>query len=101
MTKYLGIYFDNNLKWNRYTEHANFKLNRGIGVLQKTRKFVQDKTLRNIFNAFLKLYLEYDTLVWSRASKKTFFKQKYDIVKPFNKYLQSFTKYLRLTLVFM
>ena len=30
---------------------------------------MQEKTLRNIFNAFLKPYLEYGTLVWSEAPK--------------------------------
>ena len=60
--KYLGIYFDNNLTWNKYIEYINCKLNRGIGVLRKIKKIRQEKTLENIFNAFLKLYLEYGTL---------------------------------------
>ena len=45
-TKYLGIYFDKNLKWNKHIEYINCKLNRGIGVLRKIRKFVQEKTLK-------------------------------------------------------
>ena len=61
--KYLGVYFDKNLTWNKHTEYITCKLNRGIGILQKIRKFVQGKTLTNIFNAFLKPYLEYGTLV--------------------------------------
>ena len=60
--KYLGIYFDNNLTWNKHIEYINCKLNRGIGVLRKIKKIRQEKTLENIFNAFLKLYLEYGTL---------------------------------------
>ena len=60
--KYLGIYFDNNLTWNKHIEYINCKLNRGIGVLRKIKKSRQEKTLENIFNAFLKLYLEYGTL---------------------------------------
>ena len=56
--KYLGIYSDKNLTWNKHIEYINCKLNRGIGVLQKIRKFVQEKTFKNIFNAFLKPYLE-------------------------------------------
>ena len=68
-TKYLGIYFDKNLTWNKHIEYINCKLNRGIGVLRKIRKFVQEKPLENILNAFLKPYLEYDTLLWSGAPK--------------------------------
>ena len=60
--KYLGIYFDNNLTWNKHIEYINCKLNREIGVLRKIKKIRQEKTLENIFNAFLKLYLEYGTL---------------------------------------
>ena len=60
--KYLGIYFDNNLTWNKHIEYINCKLNRGIGVLRKIKKIRQEKTLEYIFNAFLKLYLEYGTL---------------------------------------
>ena len=63
---------------------------------------MQEKILKNIFNAFLKPYLEYGTLVWSGAPKTylgkinkalnrsiriILFKQKYDIVKLFYKYL--------------
>ena len=68
-TKYLGIYFNKNLTWNKHIEYINNKLNRGTGVLQKNGKLVQEKTLKNIFNAFLKPYLEYGTLVWSWGSK--------------------------------
>ena len=45
-TKYLDIYLDENLTWNKHIEYINCKLNRGIGVLQKIRKFVQEKTLK-------------------------------------------------------
>ena len=63
---------------------------------------MQEKTLKIIFNTFLKPFLEYGTLVWSGAPKtylekinKTLnrsirtilFKQKYDIVKLFYKHL--------------
>ena len=63
---------------------------------------MQEKTLENIFNAFLKPYLEYGTLLWNgapktylgkinktlnRSIKLILFKQKYDIVKLFYKYL--------------
>ena len=50
--KYLGIYFDNNLTWNKHFEYINCKLNREIGVLQKIRKFVQEETLKIYFMLF-------------------------------------------------
>ena len=37
--KYLGIYFEKILTWNKHIEYINYKLNRGIGVLRKIKKF--------------------------------------------------------------
>ena len=41
--KHLGIYFDKNLTWNKHIEYISSKRNRGIVVLRKIRKFVQEK----------------------------------------------------------
>ena len=84
-------------------EQTNCKLNIGIDVLQKIRGLLQEKTLKSKNNAFLRLYVEYDILVWgtarktnlekknsktrNRSSRTILFKEKYDIVKPFYKYL--------------
>ena len=63
---------------------------------------MSEKSLKNILNAYLKPYLEYGALVWSGAPKTylekisitlnrsirvILFKQEYDIVKLFYKYL--------------
>ena len=68
-------------------EQTNCKLNRGIDVLQKIRGLLQEKTLKYKNNAFLRLYLEYDILVWGRARKtnleKKIVKHEIDPVEPF------------------
>ena len=57
----LGIYFDINLTWNTHTELLNTQTTnwiKGLVSYKKIRKFVQEKTLKNISNAFLKPYLD-------------------------------------------
>ena len=63
--KYLGVYIDNRLSWDRHTEHINNKLNRDISILRKLRSYLQQDSLRNIYNSFLKLYIEYACVGWS------------------------------------
>jgi len=36
--KYLGVYFDDQLKWNKHIEHIETKLSGAIGALSKLRK---------------------------------------------------------------
>ena len=48
--KYLGFYFDKQLSWSKHIEITNKKLHKGIGVLAKLRKYVQEETMKNSFN---------------------------------------------------
>ena len=100
--KYLGVYIDKRLSWDRHIEHINSKLNRGIGILRKLRSYLQQDSLRTIYNSFSKLYIEYGTPVWGGAPNKyldktdkcikrsmrtMLFKNRFDNVKPFYKHL--------------
>ena len=100
--KYLGVYIDKRLSWDRHIEHINSKLNRGIGILRKLRSYLQQDSLRTIYNSFLKPYIEYGTLAWGGAPNKyldkidkcikrsmctVLFKNRFDNVKPFYKHL--------------
>ena len=51
-TKYLGVYIDKWLSWDRHIEHINSKLSRGIGILRKRRSYLQQDSLRSIHNSF-------------------------------------------------
>ena len=67
--KYLGVYFDKQLSWCKHIEITNKKLHRGISILAKLRKYVQEETMKNLFNSFLKHYIEYGNLAWGGAPK--------------------------------
>ena len=101
-TKYLGVYIDKGLSWDRHIEHINSKLNRGIGILRKRRSYLQQDSLRSICNSFLEPYIEYGTLAWGGAPNKyldkiekcikrsmgtMLFQNRFNNVKPFYKHL--------------
>ena len=101
--KYLGVYFHKRLSWNKHIQYKNSKIIRGLGILRKVRNYVQEKTSKNIFNSFIKPYVDYRALRWGGATqsqlakidksiKKSMrimlFKGKYDLVKPFYEYLK-------------
>ena len=44
IAKYLGLYFDNRLSWNKHVQYTNSKISRGLGILKKIRNYVQEKT---------------------------------------------------------
>ena len=47
--KYLGVYFDKQLSCSKQIEITN-KLHNGIGILAKLHKYVQEETMKNLFN---------------------------------------------------
>ena len=100
--KYLGVYFDKQLSWSKHIEITNNKLHIGICILAKLHKYVQEETMKNLFNSFLKPYIEYGNLAWGGAPKtkielinrsikrsiRTMMNMdKFDSVKPFYEYL--------------
>ena len=50
IAKYLGLYCDKMLSWNKHIRYTNSKISRDLGMLRKVRNYVQEKTLKNIFN---------------------------------------------------
>ena len=101
--KYLGVYFDKQLSWSKHNEITNNKLHKGIGISTKLFKHVQEETIKNLFNSFLKSYIEYGNLAWggapktkieliNRSTKRSIRNMmdmdKFDSVKPFYEYLK-------------
>ena len=97
--KYLGVYIDKRLSWNRHIEHINSKLSRDIGVLKNLRSSLQQDSHRSICSSFLKPYIEYGAIAWGGAPNKyldkidkcikrtMLFKNRFDNVKPLYKHI--------------
>ena len=102
--KYLEfIYLDKKVSWSKNIEITNNKLHKGTGIFTKLCKYVQEETMKNLFNSFLKPYIEYGNLAWAGAPKtkidlinrsikhsiRTMMDMdKFDSVKPFYEYLK-------------
>ena len=67
--KYLGVKIDQHLTWQHHINDLSVKLNRGIALLFKIRKFVNDKILRSIYFAIFESNLIYYSLVWAQNYK--------------------------------
>ena len=79
--KYLGVYFDNNFIWKKHIEMTNIKANKGVGILRKMHDFLQEKQLKNLYNALIKPFTKYGVLAWGGAPKTHLIK----IERSFNK----------------
>ena len=67
--KYLGVTIDSNLNWYDHIEAVKTKLLKTIGILYKTRHFLNQNSLYYIFNSLLMSHIRYGLLCWDRASR--------------------------------
>ena len=66
----MEIILDRNLKWSEHIETIKTKLQKTLGILYKTRHFLNEKALYLIFNSLLMSNVRYRLLCWGRANKK-------------------------------
>ena len=66
--KYLGMFFDNKLTFERHVSHVLSKLNKGNAILAKLRYFTPEKIVKNVYHAHVESHLHYALLVWGSAS---------------------------------
>ena len=57
--KYLGIMFDSHLKWKEHVKLVSNKVKRGIGIISKTRLFVSESILNNLYYTLIYPFLNY------------------------------------------
>ena len=77
--KYLGVKIDEHLTWKPHIDGISTKLNKANGMLSKIRHFVDQKTLKAIYNAIFESHLYSSSLVWVQnfdSTKRLFILQK-------------------------
>ena len=75
--KYLGAIIDKNLSWAEHIEIVKSKLLKAIGVLYKTRYFLNEKYfILNFYSLFMS-HIRYGLLCWARTNKKKLMKTMY------------------------
>ena len=67
--KYLGIVFDENMKWQTQLNITMAKLSRLIGVMARTRCFLSSAELLLLYNSLILPHLNYCAAVWGSVYK--------------------------------
>ena len=68
--KYLGVIIYNNLSLAEHIEIVKGKLLKTIGVLYKTRYFLNEKSLYLFFNSLFMSHIRFGLLCWGRTNKR-------------------------------
>ena len=62
--KYLGVYIDNKLKFTKHIEYTAKIVSRNIGIIARTRHYIDKKTTLLLYNALVLPHLNYCCLIW-------------------------------------
>lgn len=66
--KYLGLYMDKHLNFQKHIEHIRRKIRSMIGILYKIRCYTPKNILMMIYNAHIQSHLSYLALIYTNAS---------------------------------
>ena len=67
--KYLGLYIDSMLTWEKHIQMTCSKLQKGIGIIKIMQNFLQKKTIKTIIFDLNKTYIDYGPLAWGGATR--------------------------------
>ena len=70
--KSLGIFIDENLRWQTHIDKLSKKVASGIGAIKRIRDFVPTPTLHCIYNALIQSQFDYCNIVWGNCGKTLF-----------------------------
>ena len=67
-TKFLCVILDDKLSFSRHVSYIKNKISKGIGIIIKARKYLNRKSLLDLYHAFVYPYLTYCIEVWGNMS---------------------------------
>ena len=67
--KYLGIYIDNFLSWQKQEQDMRSRLSRAAGMLCKIRHYVNLDTLKMVYYGIFGSILNYGSLIWGQHNR--------------------------------
>ena len=68
-TKFLGVTIDSHLTWKNHIDHICTSASRGVGVLNKLKYFLPQKSLYMLYNALVFPYMSYCNSAWGNSNK--------------------------------
>lgn len=69
--KYLGIMFDNRLKWGSHISYIRRKLRKFIWVFKTLGRILPQELLKNVYYAYVQSTIEYGIIAWGGSYKST------------------------------
>ena len=69
VTKFLGVHIDACLSWRHHIQNIRNKIAKGLRIICKARKVLQQSTLLTLYNSFILPYLTYCIEIWGMTFK--------------------------------
>ena len=70
-TKFLGLILDSDLTWKDHIHHLTRKIAKSIGILSLAKQTLTQKSLIQLYYAFVHPYLSYCTIIWGKNHDTT------------------------------
>ena len=67
-SKFLGIYFDQNMTWNSHIEKFENKISKTIGIFHRIKYWINSDTLKILYNSFVLPHINYANCVWASTN---------------------------------
>ena len=68
-TKFLGVIIDQHLTFLNHINYMKGKISRGIGILKKARPYLNESTLKTLYDSFVYPHFTYCIEVWGTTYK--------------------------------
>ena len=59
VTKFLGIFIDENLTWKNHIEYVSNKVPKSIGIICKSKNILSKRLMKQLYFSFIHSYLNY------------------------------------------
>ena len=73
VTKFLGIYIDENLIWKYHIEYVCNKVSKSIVIMSKPKNILSNKQqllfMKQLYFSFIHGYLNYANIAWASTNK--------------------------------
>jgi len=67
--KFLGVQIDENLSWRNHIGHIESKISSAIGILYKSRSFLDFCSRKKLYFSLIHSHLSYANIVWANTHK--------------------------------
>ena len=67
--RFLGVLIDENLSWKHHIKNVRSKVFKSIGILYRTRDFIDKRNLYKLYYAFIHSYLNYGCMAWASTNR--------------------------------